>query len=378
MCSLAPRPDTKESLEPGDGSSSPPPPPAKGYDLSFLDKLDDPNFNPFQTKTAVANTFDTSAVPPAAAGDTDKKPFVEVSCEASGEMKTLPDSAPTSKKPAAVQEKPPKKALPAKPWLKKRAPAAAQPAPVVEKGEAAGGEEAGIVAKGGYNMDFLDQLEDPNFNPFQTKSRVVSEEEAILPSSSPADLPSSSSADLPSSSSADLPSSSSAHLPSSSSAHLPSSASAHLPSSSSADLPSNSPATVSLSSSCSATNHPSSHPAANTAAADPSDTASADLLSSAAAVPISPAVVASSPVAADPSSAAAVPSSLSDRSLAQAPAAAVLDSLLAADIEEPHHPARLNPGNQKCGKFCCLFPGLAVASNIKLLMFFLPLWLKLL
>jgi hypothetical protein len=277
----------------------------------------------------VANTFDTSSIPPpsevppaAAEGDADKKSVAEISCEASGEMKFLPESAPTSKKPAAVQEKPPKKALPAKPWLKKKAPAAAQPASVVDKGEAAGGEEAGIVAKGGYNMDFLDQLEDPNFNPFQTKSRVVSEEEAILPSSSSADLPSSSSADLPSSSSADLPSSSSADLHSSSSAHLPSS----------------SPTAVSLSSSCAAST-------------DPSDTASGDLLSSAAAVPISLAAVpspSSSAAAADSSSsAAAVPSSLSVNSLTKAPAAAVLDSLVAADIEEPHHPARLNPGNQK-------------------------------
>merc|ERR1712183_399066 len=33
-------------------------PPAKGYNLDFLDKLDDPNFNPFETKTAVLNNFD--------------------------------------------------------------------------------------------------------------------------------------------------------------------------------------------------------------------------------------------------------------------------------------------------------------------------------
>jgi hypothetical protein len=325
MCSLAPRPDTEESVEPGDGSSSPPPPPAKGYDLSFLDKLDDPNFNPFQTKTAVANTFDTSSVPPpseaspaAAVGDKDKKSAAEISGEASGEMKTLPESAPTSKKPAAVQDKPLKKALPAKPWLKKKAVAAAQPAPVVEKGEMAGeGQaEAGTVAKGGYNMDFLDQLEDPNFNPFQTKSRVVSEEEAILP-------------------------------PSRSSADLPSSSSAGLPSSSSADLPSSSSAAVSLSSSCAASIHP---PTSSLSAADPADIAFADSSSSVVAVTTSPAVVtslSSSTAAADSSvSAAAVPSSLSANSPTEASAAAVLDSLLVADIEKPHHPARLNPGNQ--------------------------------
>ena len=29
------------------------------------------------------------------------------------------------------------------------------------------------VPKGGYNLDFLDNLDDPNFNPFETKSKVV-------------------------------------------------------------------------------------------------------------------------------------------------------------------------------------------------------------
>merc|ERR1719322_725585 len=38
-----------------------PVPPAKGYNLDFLDNLDDPNFNPFETKTAVLNNFDSSA-----------------------------------------------------------------------------------------------------------------------------------------------------------------------------------------------------------------------------------------------------------------------------------------------------------------------------
>ena len=29
------------------------------------------------------------------------------------------------------------------------------------------------IPKGGYNLDFLDNLDDPNFNPFETKSKVV-------------------------------------------------------------------------------------------------------------------------------------------------------------------------------------------------------------
>ena len=35
-------------------------PPAKGYNLDFLDNLDDPNFNPFETKTAIKDNFGTS------------------------------------------------------------------------------------------------------------------------------------------------------------------------------------------------------------------------------------------------------------------------------------------------------------------------------
>merc|ERR1719500_1429673 len=35
--------------------------PKKSYNMDFLDQLDDPNFNPFETKTAVKEQFDTSA-----------------------------------------------------------------------------------------------------------------------------------------------------------------------------------------------------------------------------------------------------------------------------------------------------------------------------
>ena len=37
-------------------------PPAKGYNLDFLDKLDDPNFNPFETKTAIQVHFDNPII----------------------------------------------------------------------------------------------------------------------------------------------------------------------------------------------------------------------------------------------------------------------------------------------------------------------------
>ena len=34
--------------------------PSKGYDLSFLDNLDDPNFDPFKTKSSVNNDISTT------------------------------------------------------------------------------------------------------------------------------------------------------------------------------------------------------------------------------------------------------------------------------------------------------------------------------
>merc|ERR1712029_398425 len=39
--------------------------PNKGYNLDFLDNLDDPNFNPFETKTSVVNKFEDSPSEPA-------------------------------------------------------------------------------------------------------------------------------------------------------------------------------------------------------------------------------------------------------------------------------------------------------------------------
>ena len=105
-------PSTKQTGN--DESSTSAPAPAStgnGYNLDFLDNLDDPNFNPFATKSSVVND---------------------------GEQ--LPVSKP------------------------------------------AGG--------GGYNLDFLDKADDPNFNPFETKTKVVLDNEdsssrPILPKSSP-------------------------------------------------------------------------------------------------------------------------------------------------------------------------------------------------
>ena len=107
-------PSTKQTAN-DESSTSAPASTGNGYNLDFLDKLDDPNFNPFATKASVVND---------------------------GEQ--FPVSKP------------------------------------------AGG------GGGGYNLDFLDKadLDDPNFNPFETKSKVVIDDEdssssPILPTSSP-------------------------------------------------------------------------------------------------------------------------------------------------------------------------------------------------
>merc|ERR1712004_269974 len=62
------RPALKKKQPPPPAESDPvkeeeegPVPAAKGYNLDFLDKMDDPNFNPFETKTAVIEKFDSSA-----------------------------------------------------------------------------------------------------------------------------------------------------------------------------------------------------------------------------------------------------------------------------------------------------------------------------
>merc|ERR1712029_1100902 len=53
-----------------------------------------------------------------------------------------------------------KKPLPPKPWLKKKKNPSSPAKP---------------ASSGSYNLDFLDKLDDPNFDPFTTKTKVVNE-----------------------------------------------------------------------------------------------------------------------------------------------------------------------------------------------------------
>ena len=138
-------------------------PPAKGYNLDFLDNLDDPNFNPFETKTAVTATFTESAPVPS---NSQTEPSVNTESSETLKSTPKPETKPAAKKP-----------LPKKPWLKSKkkpvtaAPAEKTPTPAVEEQKEEDVEEK--VPSKGYNLDFLDNLDDPNFNPFETKTAVI-------------------------------------------------------------------------------------------------------------------------------------------------------------------------------------------------------------
>lgn len=56
-------PNETTNQEPGDDDEDLAPPPPKGaYDIDYS-KFDDPNFNPFETKTKITNTFDDDDQP---------------------------------------------------------------------------------------------------------------------------------------------------------------------------------------------------------------------------------------------------------------------------------------------------------------------------
>merc|ERR1711962_631078 len=138
-----------------------PVPPAKGYNLDFLDNLDDPNFNPFETKTAVLNNFDSSA--PVSAAQNPSKSEAGAAPEETGEA---PKSESKPRKPTL------KKPLARKPLLRKpvKKPDTVEDKPTEAPKEEE--EDLPAVPQKGYNMDLLDQLDDPNFNPFETKTAV--------------------------------------------------------------------------------------------------------------------------------------------------------------------------------------------------------------
>jgi len=163
----------KEAIEHEGEGDLVPAVPAKSYNMDFLDKLDDPNFNPFETKTAVSNKFDTTpaaAVPNQAETSVPANDVLEVDEKTSIEKKTEePAELPVTKK-AVVK----------KPWLKKTIAKKKPPAPSIDD-EPKAEEDSVKPPQKAYNLDFLDKLDDPNFNPFETKTSVVDKFEHSAP-----------------------------------------------------------------------------------------------------------------------------------------------------------------------------------------------------
>ena len=112
--------------------------PAKGaYNVDF-DKFDDPNFNPFETKTKVVENFDPQQ-------QTDDPEPGDEMMETSFEAEKQPEVQETIESTEKIEE--------------------TQEQPQTEP-------EEPLPPKGAYNVDF-DRFDDPNFNPFETKTKVV-------------------------------------------------------------------------------------------------------------------------------------------------------------------------------------------------------------
>jgi len=160
-------------------SSSPPPPPSKNYNLDFLDKLDDPNYNPFESKSAVVNNFDDSKPPSEnpIQEDFNVMQVNEASPEKSVESDILIDTngddaeeicVPNPEKTNKGKKKGQKPRLEKNIRNKKASPI---------KSDLGNDEDSVPIPAKGYNLNFLDDLDNPNFNPFETKTSVTNNNE---------------------------------------------------------------------------------------------------------------------------------------------------------------------------------------------------------
>ena len=159
-----------EDLPPTSEGEDSPLPPVKGYNLDFLSNLDDPNYNPFQTKTAITDNFGTS-----------DPSTISISVPEKAETKPLiEDKVEEEKRTVVVEQEAvePNNIKPMKPLLKKKSVTPAEATPLPED------DEAPLPPAKGYNLDFLSNLDDPNFNPFETKTAV----KPTFDNSSPADI----------------------------------------------------------------------------------------------------------------------------------------------------------------------------------------------
>ena len=159
--------------------------PAKGYNLDFLDQLDDPNFNHFETKTAIKNQFEASEYEQES---TESVPETNSAVSNTSEEKTPKEVASTASdaqvdnniektKPAAKQRKPliRRNIKPKKPVEQKK--------PVEPVEDANDEDNTPLPPAKNYNRDILDKLDDPNFNPFKIKMAVKNQFDASEPGS---------------------------------------------------------------------------------------------------------------------------------------------------------------------------------------------------
>ena len=189
-----PKPKVNETepevvIPPPEAEEEPLPPAPKGaYNLDFLDNLDDPNFNPFETKTKVENKFETKSDPPPKIEKVEK-PVVEASAnqkpENDSDQLNL-DFEPPKRAPPKLGQNRPKKAIKGgqKPAPKPKVVKPESKPADVEPDLPAEEPDMPLPAKGAYNFDF-DKFDDPNFNPFETKTKVVNKFEEKDPIETP-------------------------------------------------------------------------------------------------------------------------------------------------------------------------------------------------
>ncbi|KAK4309401.1 hypothetical protein Pmani_018978 [Petrolisthes manimaculis] len=137
-------------------------PPSKGYNLDFLDDLDDPNFNPFATKTAVRNSPPKGEFTTLNNKEEEPKPKV-VSPKKTPSRKGFVGLKSKAKTPGCNKDT---KSISNKLEDKKVSEASSGQQVENTKEE----EEEVVAPSAGYNLDFLD---DPNFDPFKTRSGVI-------------------------------------------------------------------------------------------------------------------------------------------------------------------------------------------------------------
>ena len=95
------------------------------------------------------------------------------------EMKVEETTNEENKSDLVTDDKPKKKPLPPKPWLKKKRKANPSTKQTTNDDESSTFAPAPASTGNGYNLDFLDKLDEPNFNPFATKSSVVNDGEQL-------------------------------------------------------------------------------------------------------------------------------------------------------------------------------------------------------